>query len=273
MEGNIINFSGTNEKLFSRVVLDEINVKMSLIVPETHNAILVKDGQMLQTLSSGKYFLSQFVDVKTETNSSLEILYMSKTAKLKLLWGTAAKILMYDANIQENYKIGLSGDFEVQISDPRKAYLYLVGVSQDLTADALQERLMSTVVSVLETALMDYVEQNKISYSKLSQCKQEISAQTLKKLSHKLNSEYGIAVFSFNIANIIIDEEDLKRMSLVLKSNNPDLMCKNCGETLSNGAKFCPSCGKKVGGGKTCIKCFAENEERAKFCCECGNAF
>ena len=66
MEKNVINFSGDNSQLFSRVVLSVEDFKKTLIVPETHNAIVLKDGQMLQTLSSGKYALEQFVDMKTE---------------------------------------------------------------------------------------------------------------------------------------------------------------------------------------------------------------
>ena len=144
MEQNSIKFVGTNEKLFSRTLIDHIDGRQTLIVPETHNAILVKDGQMLQTLSSGKYLLSDFVDLKAEPDASIEVLFMSKTAKLKLLWGTPQKIDFYDGVLEEDYKVGMSGDFDVQIGDPRKSYLYLVGAAEDLTADALQERLQST---------------------------------------------------------------------------------------------------------------------------------
>ena len=158
----MITFSGKNDQLFTRQTIEKIEPKLALIVPETHNAILVKDGQMLQTLSSGKYLIGQFVDAKIDASCTLEVLFMSKTAKLKLLWGTTSKILMYDSLLQENYHLGLSGDFEVQIGDPRKCYLYLVGVEESLTAEKLQERLMSNVISVLESVLVEYVETNKI---------------------------------------------------------------------------------------------------------------
>ena len=131
MEQNVITFTGKNEQLFSRHIIDELNPRLTLIVPETHNAILIKDGQMLQTLSSGRYLISQFVDLKLEKESAVEVLFMSKTAKLKLLWGTASKFLMYDATVEDNYKVGMSGDFDVQIGDPRKCYLYLVGADSD----------------------------------------------------------------------------------------------------------------------------------------------
>lgn len=273
MEQNVITFSGSNEKLFSRNTIENFSLKTTVIVPETHNAILIKDGQMLQTLASGKYLISKFVDLKTEGDSALEVLFMSKTAKLKLLWGTSSKFLMYDSQLQENYRTGMSGDFEVQIGDPRKCYLYLVGVSNDLTADALQERLMSNVVSVLETVVVDYVEANKVLYNQIAQYKKEISAKVLNGLSQKLMNEYGIAVFSFNIANIIIENDDYTKLDRAYKQiKNPDkFTCKGCGAVLNENDKFCSKCGKRVEVAKKCPKCFAENSDDSKFCSECGN--
>ena len=214
---NVIKFVGNNEKLFSRVVIENLSAKLTLIVPETHNAILIKDGQMLQTLSSGKYLIGDFIDVKTEADSALEVLFMSKTAKLKMRWGTPQKLLMFDEKAQENYRAGFSGDFEVQVGDPRKCYLYLVGAADDLTADALQERLQSNVVSVMETVVVDFVRANKVPFNQIAVFKKEMSQKILNSLSHKLQSEYGIAVFSFNIANIIIDEADYNRLTSAIK--------------------------------------------------------
>ncbi len=269
MEQNSIKFVGTNEKLFTRTLIEHIDGRQSLIVPETHNAILLKDGQMLQTLSSGKYVLSDFVDLKEEPDAAIEVLFMSKTAKLKLLWGTPQKVNLYDAVLEEDYRVGMSGDFDVQIGDPRKSYLYLVGAAEDLTADALQERLQSTVVSVLEEEAVSYIKDNNIRFNQLSIAKKNIAQKVLKSLSHKLLSEYGISVFSFNIANIIIDEDDYKRLSSNKSKGEEMQRCTNCGQELLPGAKFCSNCGEKVVNLK-CSNCGTVNEKGAKFCVTCG---
>ncbi len=264
-----IKFIGNNDKLFSKVPIEKLDPKTTLIVPETHNAILIEDGQMLQTLSSGKYLISEFVDFKNEINCSLEVLYMSKTAKLKMLWGTPQKILLLDENLQTDYHAGFSGDFEVQVGDPRKCYLYLVGANEELTADFLQERLQSNVVSVMETVALEYIKENKISYNQIALHKKAISQKVLIVLSHKLQSEYGIAVFSFNIANIIIDEDDRKRMNN-LQSNKTEaqLRCSNCGAILSRTDKFCSNCGEKIR--RICASCGTENADGSTFCSNCG---
>ena len=276
MEQQILTFTGNNDQLFCRNKIENpISPKLTLLVPETHNAILIKDGQMLQTLSSGKYLVSKFVDLKTEADANLEVLFMSKTAKLKLLWGTAQKFLVYEPNLDENYKLGMSGDFDVQIGDPRKCYLYLVGANENLTSEELQSRLTITVVSVLENEVAEFVEQNKVAYNQISVKKREISAKVLTKVNQKLMSDYGIAVYSFNIANIIIDSDDEKKLNAAKKGTKlPDeeekLVCPACGNELKPSSKFCDNCGKKVGGSLVCPVCQTENEENAKFCANCG---
>lgn len=278
MEQNIITFSGDNKRLFNRIKIEQLATKPILLVPETHNAILIKDGQMLQTLSSGKYLVSKFVDIKTELDSNLEVLFMSKTAKLNLLWGTAQKFLMYDALLEENYKVGMSGDYDVQIGDPRKCYLYLIGADDDLTTTALQERLQTTVVSVVENVVVEYVSANKILFNQVTVKKREISAKVLDKLNQKLMGEYGIAVYSFNIANIIIDETDYEKLSKAIKASGQEekvgeSFCPDCGEELLPNSKFCANCGRKIGENKVCSECGFENLENAKFCSNCGKKF
>ena len=44
--------------------------------------------------------------------------------------------------------------------------------------------------------------------------------------------------------------------------------CPHCGDKLSLGARFCPSCGKGIGA--TCVKCEAPLPQGARFCPMCG---
>lgn len=270
MVQDLIKFSGTNEKLFTRMVVEKVTPKTTLIVPETHNAIIMKDGEMLQTLSKGKYKLNELLDVEKDEELVLEIIYVSKTAKLKLLWGTPNKITIEDPVLGETYKMGMSGDFEVQVSDPRKCFLYLVGAEDVLTAEGLQDRLMSKVVSTVEDVLVSFIDKNDVTFSSVYLFKQEISNIVVPKLSSIFSSQYGITVYSFNIANIIFDDKDLERLNKALISKSKKIVCSACGVELDANAKFCSNCGKKIGGSRICPNCHAENVAEAKFCAMCG---
>lgn len=52
-------------------------------------------------------------------------------------------------------------------------------------------------------------------------------------------------------------------------SEIPQSCCAACGESLPEGAKFCPNCGKPAAR-KVCPVCGAEPAEGAKFCANCG---
>jgi len=50
------------------------------------------------------------------------------------------------------------------------------------------------------------------------------------------------------------------------------IVCKDCGATLPNNAKFCKECGLEIPDNiKFCNNCHADVPEDAKFCTECGN--
>lgn len=254
-----IKFSGTNEKLFSREVVEKISPDLTLIVPETHNTLVIFDGEMLQTLSKGRYKLSEIVDT-TKTDALVEIIFVSKTAKLKLLWGTANKFTLFDPVLKKPYCVGMSGEFEVQVSDPRKCFLYLVGAEEVLTADALQDRLMARLVSVVGDALSDFVQKNNLRLDQIFSSRQRIAEEALKKVSAVFKQDYGIMVFSLNISNIVFDENDLMEQKT----------CPNCQTKLSLDANFCYNCGKRQGGEVVCKNCQAKNLVGAKYCSNCG---
>ncbi|MCQ2565110.1 MAG: zinc-ribbon domain-containing protein [Clostridia bacterium] len=192
---------------------------------------------------------------------------------------------MYDAKLKDSYKVGMRGDFDVQVGDPRKCYLYLVGADSDLTVESLQARLMSNVVSVLENEVAEFVSEKEIPFNQLIVKKRDMSAKVLGKLNQKLMSEYGIAVFSFNISNVIIDSDDFNRLSMEYrqggaKTKEPAVVekkesqvCVDCGMPLVAGAKFCSNCGKKVGQNLVCPDCNTENSDGSKFCVNCGHKF
>jgi len=94
----------------------------------------------------------------------------------------------------------------------------------------------------------------------------------LGQLNKKLMSEYGVAVFSFNIANIINDDKDLDRLTAIYKQAKKagSVFCRGCGGPLKEKDKFCSECGRKVEISHKCPQCFTENADDAKFCSACG---
>ena len=47
------------------------------------------------------------------------------------------------------------------------------------------------------------------------------------------------------------------------------MYCRQCGQPVPDGTKFCPECGAKQSSGSVCVKCGADVKGK-KFCPECG---
>ena len=51
----VIKYEGDNTELFKRISADGLEPDARIVVPETHNAIFIKDGILMDTLQSGSY--------------------------------------------------------------------------------------------------------------------------------------------------------------------------------------------------------------------------
>ena len=52
--------------------------------------------------------------------------------------------------------------------------------------------------------------------------------------------------------------------------SSPGMVCSNCGQVNSNGAKFCCGCGKEIITKRFCSECGAKLTSNSRFCSECG---
>lgn len=273
-ESEIITYVGENNELFVKKTVDKsLGDSACLIVPETHNAILVKDGKLMDTLESGKYPIYDgkkglFSDKRGV--STLDIVFMSKTAKLNMLWGTKNQLEYIDPENKIPVKIGANGEIEIQIGNPRKFFLELVGCDFTFTLEDLKTRLLAKLMNEFEPALIEQIRKNNFSIETLSQNKKLISENIEPVISEFLFDEYGIKVFSFTIVRIFIPEETRNTIKEI-KEKEDFLECSECKAKNPIDAKFCGNCGKELKPKtKICKFCQKENDGAFKFCVECG---
>ncbi|GHV01683.1 hypothetical protein FACS1894211_11860 [Clostridia bacterium] len=219
----------SNDDLFVKLVVDgELDKKAQLIVPPTHRAILVKDGQMLQTLESGKYDiydkksdLSGFFFKRFETDS-VEIIYMSKTARLRMPWGTPRQLELRDPLTDIPLKIGANGEFEIRIGEPRKFFLEVVGMAGSYDLDKLQERVLAKLMSEFQPALIKTMREKRLTYCMADEYTKEIAEGVAPILGGILSDNYGITMCDFFIGRILIPEACKAEIEAVLKSGKEE---------------------------------------------------
>ncbi len=199
----------TNNDLFVRKSCMDLDKNAQVIVEETHSAILIKDGQIMDTLSAGKYPIFNKTDKKI---SRVDIVYMSKTARLKAFWGTINKLHLRDLETGLLIELGANGEYEVQIKEPRKFYQVLVGADKNYNLDKLRERLQGTILSEIEPLIAKTMKEDSLNYTDLVERKQEIAKKVLPDLAKLFDREYGLNLYSFIISKAFITEDSILRV-------------------------------------------------------------
>ena len=268
----VIKYEGDNTELFKRISADGLEPDARIVVPETHNAIFIKDGILMDTLQSGSYEIFEEKSKRKCKNVSVEVIYLSKTARLKVMWGTKTRFSFRDPETDVPVKVGAHGEFEVQISNPRKAYMVLIDAEDEYTVQDLKERLATRMLSKVEPAIAGAMRSGGLTFDRMSEHKDEIAQSVLPVLSKMFEEDYGLKMFSFTIASVVISDEDIAAIEEARKnvSHRAAGICPYCDAPYSAGDKFCSACGKPVSAKKACPKCGKLNEGGAKFCSACG---
>lgn len=203
------NLELTNNDLFVRKEVLNPSKKTMVIVNDTHNAIFIKDGAYLNTLEAGKYPVLNKDDKNVD---KVEFIYVSKTCKVEVKWGTPNRFDMRDPQTDIPIKIGVRGTFEVQIGDPRKAYLELIGADKTYTTAKLQERLRSRMCSEIQPIIARVMQERNLTYDRITQNSKEIADLIKPEMEKMFSRDYGLKLYSFVIDAIMIDDEDIQKI-------------------------------------------------------------
>jgi len=217
MATHYIKCEGKNNVLFRKINVDSFNPSTTIIVPDTHNAIIVKDGIALETLPAGRHKIFDskkgFLSLNSTEVQTVDVIFVSKTTKLNILWGTTTQYDMRDPNTGASIKLGMSGEMEIQICNPRKAYLELIGQDEDFGVDNLKERLQGRLLAEVQYQIANIMNTKMLSYDRLGEVLLPIGNEVLPHIANLFEKDYGLKVFSFTISRIIISDEDIEKIS------------------------------------------------------------
>lgn len=273
----IVKFTGSNADLFSRESADGLHASAQVIVPETHTVLLIKDGIVSEALSAGRHDIfdteTGFFRLKKDSDcATVDFVFISKTAKLPMLWGTPMPIKTRDPITGVHISVGLNGELEFRVATPKKFYLELVGADAEYNTDKLKRRLLSRLTSVIEPVVAETMRDEHVCYTDFALKKLFISEKLKKKIGELFEREYGLELCSFVINSAVIPDADImaiERKRDELNSSDGGKVCPSCGNPVSDVAKFCPECGIRLGD-KFCPECGAKVSATARYCSECG---
>lgn len=222
---DVIKYEGDNTAFIWKHPAEDFNTASQLIVHETQQAILFRDGMALDTFGPGRYtletqnipVLNKLVNLPTGGVSAFhcEVYFVSTTVRMALRWGTDSRVRLIDPLTGAPLEIGACGEMNLQVRDGRRLLLKLVGTASGIAWDAggegfaksLRESFWPLICTCVKSNLPQAVRARNIDLldvdSHLADLSQELGARVAAGFE-----EYGLAVPQFYVTSVLLPEDD-----------------------------------------------------------------
>ncbi len=213
----VIKYEGDNETFVWKSPKEDFNSLTQLIVHESQEAILFKNGQALDLFGPGRYtlqtqnipklgkVLGRTVDEKTPFHC--EVYFINKTEQMSIKWGTDSKVQYIDPQYGFPLQLGASGEMALRVADSRKLLIKLVGTENALGQQKLVSFFRAFLMARVKTYIAQVIKANAINVFEIDEHLTAFSEQ-LQALLLPDFSEYGIALARFFVTNIVKPDGD-----------------------------------------------------------------
>jgi len=213
-----------DQELVWKYPTDSILIGSQLVVGEGQQAIFVKGGQALDifypgthTLVSGNLpFLEKLINLpfSGKTPFTAELWFLNTTVKRDYKWGTPNAIPLMDKSLGFPISVRAFGKWGVKVLDIHKFFTQIVGTKKFASSADVQKYFIGEVVQSFSKIVGDFVSQGKASVLEISSKYNEIASEISKLIKIEFD-KYGIELVNFNIENINIPEDELKKIQEV----------------------------------------------------------
>lgn len=194
----------------------ELATWSQLVVHESQEACLFKDGQCVGPFGPGRHTLStqNYPVLRTllkipfgRSPFMAEVWFAKKNFDLAVKWGTPTPIQLEDPKYRVMLPVRAFGQFGVTVEDTARFLVKMVGTLPAFTKDTLTDYFRGIVVMTAKTTIARYLVEDGTSILELGARLDEISAKIEKALKEAF-SGYGLGIVSFTTASVGTDERD-----------------------------------------------------------------
>lgn len=207
----VVKYDGPPGVFAWRYPNQELGTWTQLIVQETQEVILFKEGQALDSFSAGRHtlstanipILSNIINLPFGGNSpfTAEVWFINKLSSLDIKWGTSTPLQLQDPKFNIIVSVRAFGQFGIQIEDPRKFLLKLVGTLPTFDQDTLIKYYRGVLMSNINEIISSYIIHKKISVVEINAYAAEISKHIYEAIKPSF-MEMGISLLNFYIDSI-----------------------------------------------------------------------
>lgn len=195
-----------------------LNTKSQLIVSESQEAVLVKEGQFYGPFGPGRHvldtknypFLTKMVtSIVTggETPFTAEVWFTQRAIPLNIKWGTGSPLQVEDPRYHIMLPVRAFGQYGIQIVCSQKFLSKLVGRVPVFVEKTLSDYFRGIIITRVKDCIGSYLIDQNISVLQIASKLNAISDFLQEKISGDLD-DYGVKVVSFTVNSISTDDGD-----------------------------------------------------------------
>ena len=227
---DLIKYEGdqNNEILVHKYSIEDFNIGSVLVVNESQQALLFKDGICEGPFLSGRHVLqtnnlptfrekfARFFSFKKDklqkrTPFTCEVYFINMVNDLPILWGTPNPIQLEDPKHHLVVKVGARGNVKLRVCDSTRFVVSVCGQIQNYTFERVKQTIKADMLPIVSTLISQTVTQRNISVLEINNNLLELSDEVLTKLNSRL-ADYGLEAVHLNIEGIEPNEDDLKKL-------------------------------------------------------------
>ena len=207
----VIKYEGDNSVFVWKHHCEDFNTTSQLIVHESQEALLFKNGQALDLFGAGRYtletqnipLLRHIINIPTggKTPFHCEVYFINKTHQMAIKWGTDSQVQYMEPTYRFPLQIGASGEMVLSVEDSRKLLVKVVGTERILTQAGLTQKFRSFLMSKIKPYIAKTMQEAKFTIFEADSHMGELS-EALHQMLIPDFSEYGINLEHFFVTSI-----------------------------------------------------------------------
>ncbi|MDO4902610.1 MAG: SPFH domain-containing protein [bacterium] len=214
---DLVKYDGTSNVFAWKFPNEELSTFTQLIVNESQEAVLVREGKITDLFTAGRYvldtanipILNNIINLPFGGKSpfTAEVWYINKTHNLDIKWGTPSPIQLQDPTFGIFAPVRANGVFGIQIKDSIKFLRKFVGTVSVFDTNNMTKVFRGIYITKVKDAIASYLVKKGIGILEINAYLNDLSEFLKEDLSHFLD-DYGISLISFYINDISVPEDD-----------------------------------------------------------------
>ena len=214
---DVVKWNATDSIYAWKFPNEELSTWTQLIVSESQEAVLVKEGQMIGPFGPGRHTLStENVPLLSSlfklpfggrSPFTAEVWFVNKAIPLDVKWGTSEPIQVLDPLYQVMLPVRANGQYGVQIDDSKKFLIKLVGTMPSFDRDKLVSYFRGVIVTRAKDAIANIIVAQNVSILQIATRLNAISDSLKSELAPDL-ADFGLKIVNFFVSSVSTPEDD-----------------------------------------------------------------